>query len=76
MHTICKLQREQPVYRFKAKTMISLCTNEVIQTTIFLIDKQESFDIQDNLYNQFFIITSTDSCAFPNKDSCHAFCLE
>ena len=28
MHTICKLQREETVYRFKAKTFISLCRNE------------------------------------------------
>ena len=28
------------------------------------------------LYNQLFITTSADSCTFPNKDSCNAFCLE
>ena len=37
MHTICKLQREQPVYRFKEKTVISLYTNEKTRKTIFLI---------------------------------------
>ena len=37
MHTICKLQREQPVYRFKGKTVISLYTNEKTRKTIFLI---------------------------------------
>ena len=35
MHAIYNLQREQPVYRFKAKTLISLSTNETTQTTIF-----------------------------------------
>ena len=35
MHTVYNLQREQPVYRFKAKTLISLSTNETTQTTIF-----------------------------------------
>ena len=28
MHTIYNLQLEQPVHRFKAKTLISLSTNE------------------------------------------------
>ena len=37
MHTICKLQREQPVHRFKAKTLNSLCTNETTQITTFSI---------------------------------------
>ena len=37
MHMICKLQREQPVYRFKEKTVISLYTNEKTRKTIFLI---------------------------------------
>ena len=40
MHTICKLQREQPIYRFKAKTLISLCTNETTEITIFSIDNK------------------------------------
>ena len=40
MHTIYNLQREQPVHRFKAKTMISLCTNETTETTNFLIDRK------------------------------------
>ena len=40
MHTIYNLQREQPVYRFKAKTLISLCRNETTQTTIFSIDNK------------------------------------
>ena len=35
MHTIYNLQGEQPVYRFKEKTLISLSTNEITQTTIF-----------------------------------------
>ena len=40
IHTIYKLQRERPVYRFKAKTLISLPTNETTQTTIFSIDNK------------------------------------
>ena len=40
MQTIYNLQREQPVDRFKARTLISLCTNETIQTTIFSIDSK------------------------------------
>ena len=35
MHTICRLQREQPVYKFKTKNSTSLCTNETTQTAIF-----------------------------------------
>ena len=35
MHRIYNLQREQPVYIVKAKTLISLSTNETTQTTIF-----------------------------------------
>ena len=35
MRAIYNLQREQPVYRFKAKTLISLSTNETTQTNIF-----------------------------------------
>ena len=40
MHSIYNLQREQPVYRFKVKTLISLSTNETTQTTIFWIDNK------------------------------------
>ena len=40
MHTIYNLQREQPVHRFKAKTLISLSTNETTKTTIFPIDNK------------------------------------
>ena len=58
-HTICRLQREQPVCRFKAKTLISLRTNQTTQAAIFFNWQQECFDIKDNLYNQFFITTST-----------------
>ena len=35
MHTIYSLQREQPVYKVKVKTLVSLSTNETTQTTIF-----------------------------------------
>ena len=31
---------------------------------------------EDNPCNQFFIITSTDSCTFRKKDTCNAFCSE
>ena len=64
MHAICRLQREQPVCRFKAKTLISLRANEATQTNIFSNWQQECFDIKDNLYNQFFIITSTEFWTF------------
>ena len=64
MHAICRLQREQPVCRFKVKTLISLRANEATQTTIFSNWQQECFDIKDNLYNQFFIITSTEFWTF------------
>ena len=37
MHTICRLQHEEPVYRFKAKILISLCKNERTQANIFSI---------------------------------------
>ena len=40
MHTIYNLQREQPVYRFKAKNLVSLSTNETTQTIIFSIDNK------------------------------------
>ena len=63
-HTICTLQRAQPVCRFKAKTLVSLHTNQTTQATIFFDWQQECFDIKDSLYNQFFIITSTDFWTF------------
>ena len=37
---IRNVQREQQVHRFKAKTLISLCTNETTQTTVFSIDSK------------------------------------
>ena len=37
IHTIYNVKREQPVNSFKAKTLISLCTNEPTQTNIFSI---------------------------------------
>ena len=64
MHTICRLQREQPVCRFKAKTLISLRINETTQTTIFFDWQQECLDIKDNLHNQFFITASTEFWTF------------
>ena len=42
MHTICRLPREQPVCKFKAKTLILLRTNETTQTTIFSIDNKNA----------------------------------
>ena len=68
IHTICRLQREQPVCRFKAKTLTSQRKNETTQTTLFSLVHKKCFDIKDNLYNQFFIITSTNSWTFSNKD--------
>ena len=35
MHTNYNRQHEQPASRFKAKTLISLTTNEITQTTTF-----------------------------------------
>ena len=46
MHTICKLQREQPVCRFKAKTLISLRRNETTQTTVFSIDNKNALTLK------------------------------
>ena len=56
MHTICRLQREQPACRFKAKTLFHCAQMKQL--------KQECVDIKGNLYNHFFIITSTDSWTF------------
>ena len=41
----------------------------------FFYWQQECFDMKDDLYNQLFIITSTDSCTFPNKDIITKLCL-
>ena len=46
MHTICRLQREQPVCRLKAKTLISLRRNEATQTTIFSIDNKNALTLK------------------------------
>ena len=53
MHTIWKLQREQPVYRFQAKTLISLCTNEKTQATIFLIDNKNVLTLRTTYTTNF-----------------------
>ena len=50
---ISRLQREQPVCWFKAKTLISLRMNETTQRTTFSIDTTKMFDIKANLYNVF-----------------------
>ena len=52
MHTT-RLQREQPVCRFKAKTLISLRTNETTQTTIFSIGKKNAFTLKTTLQPVF-----------------------
>ena len=59
MHRICRLQHEQPVCRFKAKTLISSLRKQ----PVFWL-RTKCFDIKGNLYNQFFIITSTDFWTF------------
>ena len=46
MHTIYNLQREQPIYRIKTKTWISLSTNETTQTTIFPIDNKNALALK------------------------------
>ena len=43
MHRIYNLQFEQPGYRFKVKTLISMSTNKTTQKTIFLDWQQECF---------------------------------
>ena len=53
MHTICRLQHEQPVCRFKAKTLISLRTNETTQTTIFPIDSKNALILKTTYTTSF-----------------------
>ena len=76
IHKICNLQREQPVYRFKAKTLHKWNSSN----NHFFDWQQECFDFKDNLYNQFFIfqffVNVTVSWTFLNKDTCNPFCLE
>ena len=58
MHTIYNLQRQKPIWFHCAKTLISLCTNETTETTIFSIETnlfwQECLKCFDNPYNRFF----------------------
>ena len=51
MHTICRLQREQPVCRFK--TLISLRANEATQTTIFSIDNMNALTVKTTYTTSF-----------------------
>ena len=44
--SIYNLQREQPIYRIKTKTCISLSTNETTQTTIFPIDNKNALALK------------------------------
>ena len=53
MHTVCRLQREQLVDRFKAKTLISLFTNEATQTTIFSIDNKNILTLKTTFTASF-----------------------
>ena len=53
MHTICKLQREQPVCRFIAKTLISLWTNETTHTTIFSTDNKNVLTLKTTYTTSF-----------------------
>ena len=46
MHNICRLQREQPVCRFKAKCLISMHTNETTQATVFSIDNKNALALK------------------------------
>ena len=43
---ICRLQREQPVCRFKAKPLISLRINETTQTTTFSIGSKNALTLK------------------------------
>ena len=53
MHTVCRLQREQPVYRFKEKTLISLCTHETTQKTVFFIDNKNALTLNKTYATSF-----------------------
>ena len=52
-HTICRLQREQPVCRFKAKPLISLRTNETTQTAIFSIENNNALALKTTYTTNF-----------------------
>ena len=53
MHTICRLQSEEPVYRFKAKTWISLYENETTQRTFFSIDSKNILTLKTTYTTSF-----------------------
>ena len=53
MHTICRLQREQPVCRLKAKTLISMRRNETTLTTIFSIDDKNALTLKTTYATSF-----------------------
>ena len=53
MHTICRLQHEQPVCKFKAKTLISLRTNETTHTTIVSIDSKNALILKTTYTTSF-----------------------
>ena len=53
MYTICRLKREQPVYRFKAKTLILQSTNETTQTIILLIDQNNILSLKTTIATIF-----------------------
>ena len=53
MHTICRLQREQQVFRFKAKTLILLRTNETTQMIIFSIDNKNALTLKTTYTARF-----------------------
>ena len=50
---ICRLQREQPVCRFKAKPLISLRTNETTQTAIFSIENNNALALKTTYTTNF-----------------------
>ena len=50
---ICRLQRETPVCRCNAKTLISLHTNETTQATIFWIDNKNVLTLKTTYTTSF-----------------------
>ena len=54
MHTICKLQREQPVYRFKVKSLIcAQMFNQLKQLFFRLTTRQPIQPVFYNNINRF-----------------------
>ena len=47
MYTNYKLQREQPVYIFKVKSLISQCINETTEANIFSIENKNALTLKE-----------------------------